>query len=177
MEAKQSFDSGLFGKALAETLKRLKETEGIDPHVSKTSEGLHLFFTGRTANFASLLKAEAKKLGLPATWTLEKWSDGNHAYDVYITFPEKINEDKYLFSAGEDDDKRETFGTAEVINKKMLNMFRRDVKAIGDDELSAKLKGLLPSFQQEKDPQKLLKALVSSDLAWDGYAIDLEKVT
>lgn len=89
--------------------------------------------------------------------------------------PVKEGEDSWTFIVGEDGDTRKTHGDAAKIIKKMLSIMASDIRATGDDEMSAKWKKMKPQLETMTDPAALYKKLIKSDLAWDGYAVELQK--
>lgn len=89
--------------------------------------------------------------------------------------PVKEGEDVWTFIIGEDGDTRKTHGDAAKVVKKMLSTMASDVRATGDDELTAKWKKMKPQLETMTDPAALYKKLIKSDLAWDGYAVELKK--
>jgi hypothetical protein len=84
--------------------------------------------------------------------------------------------DSFVLTFGNDEGKpRIIRGDASTIVKKLISAFNRDVGLVSDAETSAKWKELKMKLAAEADPVKVLKALVKSDLAWDGYNIELIK--
>lgn len=74
---------------------------------------------------------------------------------------------------GEEGNPRKTVGTAAEVCAKLLRVFKRDVKDTDDKETTEKFKAALPKWEAMTDPVKLFKALVHSDLAWDGYDLEV----
>lgn len=89
--------------------------------------------------------------------------------------PIKEGEDVWSFIVGEDGDTRKTSGDAAKVIKKMLSTMASDIRATGDDELTAKWKKMKPQLETMTDPAALYKKLIKSDLAWDGYALELQR--
>lgn len=89
--------------------------------------------------------------------------------------PIKEGEDVWSFIVGEDGDTRKTHGDAAKVIKKMLSTMASDIRATGDDEMTAKWKKMKPQLETMTDPAALYKKLIKSDLAWDGYALELKK--
>lgn len=87
--------------------------------------------------------------------------------------PIKEGEDVWSFIVGEDGDTRKTSGDAAKVIKKMLSTMASDIRATGDDEMTAKWKKMKPQLETMTDPAALYKKLIKSDLAWDGYALEL----
>ena len=79
--------------------------------------------------------------------------------------------DHWVFTVGEDDGARSTKGDAAKIAKKILSTFKRDMKE-ADEPIDP---SMLEKWSTMTDPAQLYHALIKADLAWDGYALKLEK--
>lgn len=98
---------------------------------------------------------------------------GMHFADVYHGAGINENSDVYVFSTGVDEGSpRRTKGDAAKVCKKMLSVFKSDLRDMGaTPEEMAKFN----KMAEITDPVKLFKALIRSKLCWDGYDVELKK--